>query len=173
MTDQTTTAGPARALPEQFGPRPAWLRRGEAHRQVQALGARLEKRAWSLAESANVGEIPAFAAMAETLAQTLLDTRNAEGRQSAARLIADTLLDVGEREEPTFWVTDLGRAIAREIGYVAPWVPHAVTQSVLRVSRQAIDQMAAKGRLDMEARQISRESLKRAAAERWPHGNDV
>lgn len=170
MTDETT--GTARTLPEQFGPRPAWLRRAEVERQIRALSARLLLRAQGLDVKLERGSLFEIARIEQSLI-SMMASEEPLARQEAARRIADALLDVGEREEPTFWSTHLGRALSREIGYVTPWAPHDVARNVLHVSRQAIDQMAAKGRLDMNARLVSRESLQQAAAARWPHGNDV
>lgn len=172
MSDNTT-AVPARALPPAFGPKPGQLRRVEVRRQVEALGTRLEQRAQRLLDSQQ-GEAtgPWFADMAKALGEQLLESDQAQERRDAAMLIADTLLDVGERHDATFWRSDLGRALAREGGYPGPWPSHGVAEAVLQVSRQAIDQMAGRGDLHMEARLISRASLRTAAAKRWPREED-
>lgn len=166
-----TTEGRERSLPASFGPKPAHLRRAEIVRQIRALGSRLEGR-W-LALGLPGGAV----AMAESLANQMVVTGNAAGRRSAAELIARSLLDVGERDDPAFWATDLGRAIAREIGWPGILPARVIARNVLHVSRQAVDQMVARGDLDAGSGQagpcVTRQSLQRAAARRWPHENDI
>lgn len=169
--NDATEARPERVLPASFGPKPAHLRRSEIVRQVRSMGSRLEGRWLALG-------LPGGAVgIAESLANQLVHTGNTAGRRSAAELVAKALLDVGERDDPAFWASDLGRAIAREIGWIHPTPTRVIARHVLNVSRQAVDQMVGRGDLDAGAGNISpcvtRHSLQQAAARRWPYESDI
>lgn len=174
MSETTEGARAARALPPSFGPKAGHLRRKEIQRQVDALTHRLLRRVNDLAV-----QFPYHREIAR-ISQSLnmmLASSEAAARQEAAQRIADHLLDVGERDDPTFWTTDLGRAIAREIGWVGPLPTRVIARNVLQVSRQAVDQMVTRGDLDTGTGQagpcVTRHSLQQAAARRWPHASDI
>lgn len=117
---ETTEGRPARTLPPTFGPRPGHLRREEMDRQIYALVGRLTFRLRGLDFSLPDGGTAEMERLNGTL-KLMLSSDQPAARKAAAEMIAGHLLDVGESADPTFWATDLGRAIAREIGYVTPF----------------------------------------------------
>jgi len=165
---QPAPAYRGKALPDPFGPRPGWLRRPEIRRQILTLAYRLEERVtqFGLSRSAD------HEAGAHVLCRMIFSD-DEETRHAAVNTVCASLLDVGERESPDFWATDLGRAIAREIGYVTPFPTRAIAESVLHVSRQGVFQMLKRGDLESVGGNPSRESLRVAAAKRWPMAADV
>jgi hypothetical protein len=167
-----TTEGPARALPPTFGPRPGTLRRTEINRQVEALVHRFTMRMSGLAVLAH-GLLAEQVRLDGSLVM-MLASEERMARAAGAELIGRHLLDVGEKTDPAFWSTDLGRAIAREIGWVDLLPPRAVAQAVLQVSRQAVFQMVDRGDLEGgTGKGVRRASLQQAAARRWPREADV
>ena len=157
--------------PSAFGPRPGWLRRGEVKRQVEALTARLVKRPADLGFTWEGVEKDGGRSKASALVM-MLESDNPGAREEAAQVVYTALLDVGERDQPGWWATDLGRAVAREIG--VPYPSRQVAQAVLQVTKQAVAQMVASGRLGGGPDgSISRTSLRDEAARRWPRENDV
>lgn len=169
-----TTEATDRGEGGRFSTKPGHLRRSEIRRQVDALTHRLLRRANDLAvQFAYHREV---ARISQSL-NMMLASPHASAREEAARRIADHLLDVGEREDPAFWTTDLGRAVAREIGWSGILPTRTIARSVLNVSRQAVDQMVQRGDLDAGSGQagpcVTRDSLRRAAARRWPFEADV
>lgn len=165
-----------RRLPASFGPRPGHLRRAEINRQVEALVHRLMTRVGGLNVALSHGTLSEEVRLDGTLT-TALAHREPMARQQAARLIGAHLLDHGEKDDPAFWATDLGRAIAREIGWIHPAPTRVVARNVLDVTRQGVDQMVKRGDLDAGTDGISpcvtRESLQAAAAKRWPYETDI
>lgn len=161
-----------RQLPASFGPKPGALERREIRRQMEALGERLEARAMALDPQGSHN----FASMSRTLANILVSP-NPGARQAGADLTCKSLLDVGERDDPAFWASDLGRAIAREVGWIRQWPSRMIARHVLNVSRQAIDQMIQRGDLDAVQGHVppavTRHSLQKAAAKRWPYESDT
>lgn len=161
-----------RRLPACFGPRPGVLSRRKIRRQLEELGERLEARVMALDPQGSHN----FASMSRTLANIMLAPVKS-ARQAGADLACKSLLDVGERDDPAFWATDLGRAIAREIGWIHPAPTWAVARNVLGVTRQAVDQMVQRGDLDAgtdgASPCVTRDSLQRAAAKRWPYETDI
>lgn len=156
----------------QLGPRPGWLRRAEIARQIEALTYRTVRRVDALGVVFRSSLSFELARIGQALA-TMLTSPDEKARQEGARLIAEHLLDVGEKEDPGFWATDLGRAISREIGWVAIMPPKVIARNVLHVSRQAVDQMISRGELDSGGGPtVTRDSLRRAAAKRWPLDDD-
>lgn len=161
---------PGQPLPPQFGPRPARLSRTAINVQVDELVERLVRRVRNLGAEVGDGAIP-LDHVAATL--KLMLRSQPPARERAATIIAETLLDIGERNSPDFWGTDLGCALAREIGYAGPATTRQVAASVLRMSRQAVSQMVARGDLreDTTAGVLS-SSLRDAARARWPYDQD-
>jgi hypothetical protein len=176
MSETTEEARPERALPPSFGPRPGHLRRAEINRQVEALVHRLMMRVSGLDVVLDHGILAEEVRLDGALTMMLASHEPAARRQ-AARLAGDHLLDVGEKDDPTFWATDLGRAIAREIGWVGILPTRVIARNVLHVSRQGVDQMVRRGDLDAGSGQdapcVTRRSLQIAAARRWPFESDV
>lgn len=162
---------PGHPLPPQFGPRPGWLRVEEFERQIDALVARLIRRVQNLGLSVGNGVIE-MDKTAETIKLMMRSQQPARAR--AATIISETLLDVGEREDPGFWASDLGRAMAREIGYSTPLPTRQIAAAILHVSRQAVGQMIAReGGLEGTDAGVTRLSLQEAALARWPHERDI
>jgi hypothetical protein len=176
VSDETTEARPERALPPSFGPKPGHLRKAEIKRQIEGLVWRLLQRV-NLLEVSLRDSMTAELYRIERVLGAMLSSPEPSAREVGAGAVARSLLDVGELESPEWWCTDLGRAVAREIGYIAPAVPRAVARNILHVSRQAIDQMIARGALDTFGGHtppaVTRESVCRAAAARWPRESDV
>lgn len=163
-------AMPGRPLPPQFGPRPGTLSRKEIGRQITLLADRLVRRARNLGLTVTSGHVDPDS-MAEVL--TMMLHSEPPGRSRGATIISEALLDVGERESPDFWTTDLGCALAREIGWCGPEPTRSVAAAVLRVSRQAIGLMVQEGRLAATDAGVTRESLQDAALARWPRESDT
>lgn len=176
MSDETETR-PARAtLPPNFGPRLGHLRRAEARRQIDALAGRLVRRMQRLDVHLARGGTAELESITGALSAMLFSPEES-AREAAASAICAGLLDVGELTAPEFWATDLGRAVAREIGWIAPLAPRVVARNVLHVTRQAVDQMVTRGTLDAGRGQqppaVTRDSLRKAAATRWPLAGDL
>ena len=161
---------------EAFGPRPAVLDWQEARKQLSELAGKLMLRVRRLDVTLAHGATVEMERIAQTL-DLMLSSEQPQVRREAARAICEGLLDVGQLTAPEWWGTDLGRLVAREIGYFTPWVPRRVAQEVLLVSRQAVHQMVGRGDLevvkDSEDRAVSRESLALAAQQRWPRDDDA
>jgi hypothetical protein len=161
---------PGRPLPPQFGPRPDALSRPEIDRQIEALTARLVRRVQNLGLGVVNGVLEVEQA-AQTLAAMMAGAPPARAR--AATIIAETLLDVDERESPDFWGTDLGAAMAREIGFCHPNPTRQVAAAVLRVTRSAVGQMVQRGVLVGTDAGVTHLSLQEAALTRWPRESDL
>jgi hypothetical protein len=161
---------PGHPLPPQFGPRPGWLRQAEIDRQIETLVARLLRRVGNLGLSVGNGVLE-MDKTADTL--KLMMSSEPPARARAATIISETLLDVGERESPDFWGSDLGAAMAREIGFSTPFPTRQIAAAVLRVTRQAVGQMIARRDLVGTDAGVDRLSLQGAALARWPREADI
>jgi hypothetical protein len=165
-----------RALPPNFGPKPGHLRKAEIERQITALAGRLVQRMQRLDVHLAQGGTAELERISGTLKRMLFSNQEST-REAAASAIVAALLDIGEATAPEFWCTDLGRALAREIGWVSPLAPRVFARNILHVSRQAVDQMVTRGALDAgrghQPPAVTRDSLRRAAEARWPRESDV
>jgi hypothetical protein len=167
---------PGRPLPPAFGPRPGTINLTAVREQVRALAVRLINRAAALGIPV-AGEIdghPDGVNRVTAPLNMMLTHPEAAGRRQAATLAVVGLADVGERDDPEWWGTDLGRYVAREIGSHRPYVERQTAAAVLGVTRQAIGQMVRRSDLDEDpAEGITARSLRIAAERRWPRETDT
>ena len=158
-------------------PRPGALSRTEARRQIEDLAVRLANRLAALDVRLEGGGLAATAKAGKAL-DLMLAATDAKARRHAANIIAAALLDLGERNDPEWWRTHLGRVLAREVGWWAPWPSRKVAEAVLDVSKQAIAQMIQRGELeerreDGQPAGITALSLQEAVEKRWPREADL
>ncbi len=90
--------------------------------------------------------------------------KNMESKASevnASWFILRTAVGEARAREESFWLTELGRAIALRIGYIEATVPRKVALNVLGVTKQRLSQLEIHGRLSGTPAGVDRDSLRK------------
>lgn len=152
---------------------------GEALRN--ALDNRLVRLANRLAEATGEGTPYGLRKLLDatmTHAHGIAGGFGLEGGEALARTILRTLVDEGERDDPAFWSTALGRAIAWWTGGPEGWVSRHIAAAILGTTRQSVHELVKRQRLTgavlgdgfrgTGSEGVTPESLRRLLRERYP-----